>query len=280
MARADIAVGGGAGSRAPALPLPQPRLRRWPGRVRSGVAWLAAAMLDLAYPPRCASCGLELPPEGPPGPLCAGCCRRLGPEVWAGCRRCGALLPDGSSPAEGCYLCRKSRLHFDTVAPLGAYADELRQAVVRMKRRSGEAALAGRRPVAGPAPRRRVGSVPGRPDRARAHALAAAAVAGRQQCGNPGPVLGPALERARGAPLGPPPAYAAAKRPAAAGAVPERPRRVPPARLARPLPKGSHVLLVDDILTTGATCSEAAGVLKRAGAAAVAVAVVARAQGS
>ena len=41
--------------------------------------------------------------------------------------------------------------------------------------------------------------------------------------------------------------------------------------------RGSHVLLVDDILTTGATCSEAARVLKLAGAATVAVAVVARA---
>jgi len=38
-------------------------------------------------------------------------------------------------------------------------------------------------------------------------------------------------------------------------------------------------LLVDDILTTGATCSEAAGMLKRAGAALVAAAVIARAQG-
>jgi predicted amidophosphoribosyltransferase len=38
-------------------------------------------------------------------------------------------------------------------------------------------------------------------------------------------------------------------------------------------------LLVDDVLTTGATCSEAAAALKKAGAAMVAVAVVARAQG-
>jgi predicted amidophosphoribosyltransferase len=37
--------------------------------------------------------------------------------------------------------------------------------------------------------------------------------------------------------------------------------------------------LVDDVLTTGATCSEAAKTLKQAGAANVAVAVVARAQG-
>jgi ComF family protein len=43
--------------------------------------------------------------------------------------------------------------------------------------------------------------------------------------------------------------------------------------------KGARVLLVDDVLTTGATCSEAAKMLKKAGAAMVAVAVVARAQG-
>ena len=42
---------------------------------------------------------------------------------------------------------------------------------------------------------------------------------------------------------------------------------------------GARVLLVDDVLTTGATCSEAAKMLKQAGAAMVAVAVVARAQG-
>ena len=51
--------------------------------------------------------------------------------------------------------------------------------------------------------------------------------------------------------------------------------RVPPRR--RHPSQGSRVLLVDDILTTGATCSEAAWVLKQAGAVAVAAAVLARA---
>jgi len=41
--------------------------------------------------------------------------------------------------------------------------------------------------------------------------------------------------------------------------------------------RGKHLIVVDDILTTGATCHEVAKVLKRAGAAAVTVAVLARA---
>jgi len=42
---------------------------------------------------------------------------------------------------------------------------------------------------------------------------------------------------------------------------------------------GSRVVLVDDILTTGATASEIAGLMKRAGASMVAVAVLARGTG-
>jgi ComF family protein len=42
--------------------------------------------------------------------------------------------------------------------------------------------------------------------------------------------------------------------------------------------QNANILLVDDVLTTGATCSEAAKILKQAGAASVVVAVIARTQ--
>ena len=42
---------------------------------------------------------------------------------------------------------------------------------------------------------------------------------------------------------------------------------------------GVRVVLVDDILTTGATCSEAARMLKKAGASMVAAVVLARSEG-
>jgi predicted amidophosphoribosyltransferase len=44
-----------------------------------------------------------------------------------------------------------------------------------------------------------------------------------------------------------------------------------------PKPRDRHILLIDDVLTTGSTASEVAGVLKRAGAARVHLAVAARA---
>jgi len=43
--------------------------------------------------------------------------------------------------------------------------------------------------------------------------------------------------------------------------------------------RGARVLLVDDVLTTGSTANEATKVVRRAGAAGVAIAVLARAEG-
>lgn len=240
---------------------------------------LGTALLNLVFPPRCARCTADLPPEYG-STLCEECSRILAPEVWSGCPRCGAAIPESDSPVKNCPSCQDFRLHFDGVYPLGAYEEGLREAVLRMKRLNGEplslaiAQLMIQRrgeqiarfdpQVVVPVPMhwsRRLRRGVNNPE------IVAACLS--QQLKIP---MARSLVRCR---------YTFPQK----DLLPrERIQNVRGAFRIRHRDqtrwKGSRLLLVDDILTTGATCSEAARVLKDAGATAVAVAVVARAQGS
>lgn len=247
---------------------------------RSAATWLGARLLNLVYPPRCIHCDVELPPDDDRRSLCSSCCQVLGPETWSGCRRCGARVGNGVVTQDHCPNCDDFQLHFDTVSPLGAYDGELRQVVLKMKRISHEplsvamgqllalrrgAQFAEFRPsMIVPIPmhwRRRLWRGVNSPEilaQSLSHRLRVPAIRG-------------ALVRCR---------HTVPQR----DLLPrERFQNVRDAFLLRHPDsvrwKDSHVLLVDDILTTGATCSEAARAFKKAGAAAVAVAVVAKAQG-
>ena len=91
--------------------------------------------MDLLFPPQCLHCEAELPPEHGPMLLCKHCCLLLGPESWPGCRRCGLLeAAEVELAPTDCDACRKARLQFDGVIPLGAYDGELRDAVLKTKR--------------------------------------------------------------------------------------------------------------------------------------------------
>ncbi len=94
--------------------------------------------LRLLFPPRCASCDLDL--EDAPGDLllCDDCQQMLGPPSWRFCRRCGAAAIPGELPAATCPRCEGQRLHFDAVLSLGHYHGGLRPAVLKMKHRQGE----------------------------------------------------------------------------------------------------------------------------------------------
>jgi ComF family protein len=109
---------------------------------------------DLLYPPQCVFCETELA-EWPVDDiaLCAECRTQLGPSQQPTCERCGAALEqtppreeahavthpaDGAAPV-GCRHCHGKKFAFATVISLSHYRDQLREAVLRMKAPSGEA---------------------------------------------------------------------------------------------------------------------------------------------
>jgi ComF family protein len=243
-----------------------PRWRRiWPQALR--------ALTDLTFPPRCANCDAEVPAPAPANLPCAACLERLLATAAERCSGCGAPLANGM---DRCAECRLRPPAFDRVWVLGDYAGELRTAVLRMKRASEE-------PLA--------------------VALAELLFqrAGAEMCAwRPDAVLPTPmhwLRRAiRGANSAETLGAVLARRlaaPSAAGCLVRRRFTRPQSGLspharflnvrgAFRLRPGvdlaqARVLLVDDILTTGATCGEIAKRLKHAGAAVVAVAVIARA---
>lgn len=247
--------------------VPQPMLRRH-------LATWGGALRDLVYPPQCLSCLAPLEELGPVR-FCPLCVEGIEPFSEPLCERCGAprghQLPDNRS----CSHCRHLRFRFDRAVALGEYNGLLRQLVLQTKRPTGELAALGlarmlmerhgkslreeRVDLVCPVPshwRRRLVRRAAGPD------LIGEVVA--QQLG--APLVTTLVRRAR------------STTPQFQVPVSRRKsnvRRAFTLRWGHTL-QSAHVLLVDDILTTGSTCGEIARVLKRAGAARVAVAVLAR----
>lgn len=230
-------------------------------------------MLDLVYPASCAGCGAEIE-AADERPICPACVGRLPLLRGPACTRCAAPVP-GQVPRERCHVCRGTRLWFDETVALGRYDGLMRDWLLRMKRTNGDALalavgelvwrhrgerLAALRPdVVVPVPmhwRRRL--VRG----ANSPVIVAERLAGRLKL----PLAAALLRRTRHTPPQfslPPSARPANVRDAFAVEAGYHLQQ-------------AHVLLVDDILTTGSTCSAAARALQRAGASQVTVAVVAR----
>lgn len=244
---------------APVAPRDADRWRQW-----------VTAALDLVFPPLCPVCDGILG-GGRRDPLCGACWEgfeRIAPP-W--CRCCGAPLG-----IEGlCGACRRRRPRFAYARAAVLYGDLVREAIHAFK-------FGGRRGLATPLGDLLAGlgfsalpgalpdalvPVPLHPRRARERGYDQALLLARR------------LERAWGVPV---------VADALLRAVPTQPqtdldaaarrRNVRDAfAVRRPeLIAGRHVVLVDDVLTTGATVAECARALRAAGAVRVGVVAVAR----
>src|SRR5262245_51697074 len=233
---------------------------------------LLRGCLQLIYPAACLLCRRPLSPDL--DDFCPDCRSALTTDPHPSCPRCGGSVGPHAHLDGGCGRCRDVPFHFDGTRRLGPYHGLLRDAVLRMKQPQGDALSeavgdlwAGhaeaplrelRADVVVPVPlhwRRRWSR---RHDQCR---TLARCLARRLRL----PCRTGWLRRVRHTPL--------------QTAVPTSARRenVRGAFRARPDPglRGRTVLLVDDVLTTGSTASEAARALIVAGAARVVVAVLA-----
>ncbi|WP_435017807.1 ComF family protein [Tundrisphaera sp. TA3] len=247
--------------------------------LRDWWALIGRAGGGLLFPTACQVCDAET--HG--SPFCDACGDELRDAAGSPCHRCAMPMGPFADRTRGCSECRGKALGFDAAVALGPYTGPIRQFCLALKREHNawmarwvaelvveSRAGAIRRalgPDVGPEPwvvpiplhwRKRF-----RRGYNQAEALARGVASGMKL-----PLRQP-LRRVVDTP-----ALALAGRPERARRMKEAFRVARGARL-----EGRPVLLVDDILTTGATTGAAARALKKAGAERVIVVVVGRAEG-
>lgn len=237
---------------------------------RQGVGRVA----ELLFPPACATCGAGLA-EGQSARICENCLDQFAEFQPPFCSGCGASVPVPLAVGITCGHCDGRRPRYQSAVALGPYEGLLRERLLKAKKPHGEIvamALAHRllelradefrqwQPdVVCAVPmhwRRRLKRLANSPS----------TMAGVLARGLRVPLAASLVRRRRNTRPQftlPPSSRAANMR----GAF----RLTPGYRL-----QAAHVLLVDDILTTGATCNEVARTLLAAGAERVSVAVIAR----
>jgi ComF family protein len=254
--------------------------------VSSAVRWSAAvrgAALDLVFPSTCLSCGGELAVAEPIGEkilLCRDCHDGLDLFDEPTCRRCAAPLPKSSREPDsmGCFRCRHVKLRFDEAIGAGLYEGRLRELLLQMKRVEGDPMSLAIAQLLWQRCGERLASL-------KVHVVAPIPLHWRRRLAqrtNSAAVMAEVLSRRLGIPLAE--RLLRRRRYTLRQFELSPPQRWENVRRAFCVRTGyhlqeAHVLLVDDILTTGATCSEAARALREAGAARVSVVVAARAIG-
>jgi ComF family protein len=239
------------------------------------LGWLGRGLLHLVYPGHCLTCGLPLGEDEPS--FCADCRTALFTDPMPCCPRCAATVGPFGVVDGHCGRCRDEGFAFEAAIRLGPYDGLLRRVILRLKtqRNEGLAEVIGERWAGQAGDRFRalgaeaVVPVPlhfwRRMSRGYNQSLALARILSLR-LGIP--CQAGWLRRVRHTPRQTA-QTAAGRKENVRGAFAVRP--------GTPL-RGRSVLLVDDVMTTGATAGEAARVLRASGAARIAVAVLARAE--
>lgn len=241
----------------------------WSDALRAGIQGLGA----LVFPSVCLLCegSLALPLEGP---LCRGCLDRIPRIQEPFCPRCGLPYPAGVACGL-CGPCRRSPRYFRRARAESPYVDDVRLCLHALK-------FGGRRRIASV-----LGSRASRSWVASGELEGASAVIPiplsrrrkRERGFNQAEIIARAVAREAGIPLRARVLKKTKERPPQAGlSAAARRTNVVSAYHAR-LPRSLHgkaVLLVDDVLTTGATAEAASRALLAAGAGAVDVLTLAR----
>lgn len=250
--------------------------------LKRGLGWgrkLSAGLTGLVFPSICSLCGKDI--DALPGDplLCGACCDDLRSIEGDACPQCARPLPAGmANGAATCPVCRRTRFRFERTFALGAYSGLLREAVLRMKRLHNEHVTLA------------LGGLLARiltawPDHSTVDLVTPVPMHWTRRLlrgvNNP-EILVEGLRQTLGIRVAGH-LLSNRRKTRKQGMLPPRERRSNVhgayAVSAGYDIKGSHVLVVDDVMTTGATGDEVARVLRRAGVARVSIAVVARGLG-
>ena len=88
-------------------------------RIRRRALHFGRQGLNLLFPPRCVHCEADLPATGRKLGLCPDCRMALGPVVWPGCGRCGALeWADSRRRRRNRPVYHRALLRFTALSPL------------------------------------------------------------------------------------------------------------------------------------------------------------------
>lgn len=128
------------------------KLRPPPFPLADFVGVVRRAAIEFIYPPACLLCQTEITSHSPDerkvvfpptegfdhcSSLCPGCLSKLTAPTGNACRRCGAPVGPFTVANDHCIVCQRESYAFDQVIRLGLYRDDLRIACLKAKNPTG-----------------------------------------------------------------------------------------------------------------------------------------------